>query len=233
MPIAIQTPLYSTQEIRPPMLHELNRRPRLLVVDDEKSIRLTVTQTLAGENYEVCAAFNGEDALQQLQESEFDLMLLDLQMPGIGGEDVLRQAVELRPNIQAIVISAHASIDNAVEVMKLGARDFLRKPFTPSELRAAVSEVFDRQLAAEANAEGYEGELKLARHWFGQRQFDKATQHVKQAIAADPSRPEAFNLLGELQELAGDPGSALQNYRIATQLDDRYAPALANLSRMA
>lgn len=207
-------------------------KARILIVDDEKNIRLTVAQALEPLAYEVATAVDGKDALHQLKEQEFNLILLDLRMPGMDGLEVLRRAVETQPDIQIIIISAHGTVENAVEAMKLGAVDFLQKPFTPQELRDRVYQVLERESLSAKEGSNYQKEMKLAKHCASKRQFDKAMAHVKQAISCDPSRPDAFNLLGELQEVAGDRSDALKNYRVAISLDPTFKSAQNNLDRV-
>ncbi|HEY9668108.1 MAG TPA: response regulator [Coleofasciculaceae cyanobacterium] len=204
----------------------------LLIVDDEKNIRMTVAQALEPLGYEVSTAVDGEDALKQLQAQEHNLILLDLKMPGMDGLEVLRRAVEIHPDIQIIIISAHGTVESAVEAMKLGAVDFLQKPFTPQELRDRVYQVLQRETLSTKEGSSYQKEIKLARHCASKRQFDKAMAHVRQAISCDPSRPDAFNLLGELQEIAGDRSDALKNYRVAISLDPTFKLAQNNLDRV-
>jgi len=205
--------------------------PRILVVDDEKNIRLTVTQALSALGHEVSAAVNGEDALRQLGRQEFGLILLDLKMPGIDGMEVLRQVVSLRPDIKVIIISAHGTIENAVEAMKLGAIDFIQKPFMPQELRDIVTRVLDRNKVEADQASDYDSHLALTKRRMSERHLDAAMAHARRAIGVDPSRPEAFNLLGAVYELTGDPVEAMKNYRVAIDLDPTYEPAWDNLRR--
>jgi DNA-binding NtrC family response regulator len=115
----------------------------ILIVDDEENIRLTIAQSLDPLGYQVATADNGKDALLQLQSQEYDLILLDLKMPGINGLEVLQRAIQIYPEIKIIIISAHGTIEYAVEAMKLGAVDFLQKPFTPQKLRDLVLHVLE------------------------------------------------------------------------------------------
>src|SRR5512136_524743 len=108
----------------------------VLIVDDEKNILLTLSQSLEVLQLETDTAINGEEALTKLKEKDFGLILLDLRMPGIDGMEVLRQVREIRPDIRIIMISAYGTIEVAVEAMKLGAVDFIQKPFSPEEVRA-------------------------------------------------------------------------------------------------
>lgn len=205
----------------------------ILVVDDEKNIRLTMSQALAPLGYPVSTAVNGEDALKQLEEREFGLLLLDLKMPGLDGIAVLKKVIALRPDIRVVIVSAHGSIENAVEAMKLGAVDFLQKPFAPQELRDIVTEIMDRDKVEAAQATDYETHLVLVKRCMSERYFEAAVEHARQAIGADPMRPEAFNLLGVLQEMAGHHQEAMKNYRVALDLDPTYQPAWQNMSRFS
>jgi DNA-binding response OmpR family regulator len=203
----------------------------VLIVDDEKNILLTLSQSLEVLQLETDTAMNGGEALAKLKEKEFGLILLDIRMPGMDGMEVLRQVREIRPDIGIIMISAYGTIELAVEAMKLGAVDFIQKPFSPEEIRALVSRVLDREKIDEQKVADYGLSIELSKKSIGSRHFDAAIEHARKAIFFDPSRPEAFNLLGALQEIQGDRIEAQKNYRAALSLDPSYAPAIKNLER--
>ena len=203
----------------------------VLIVDDEKNIRLTLSQALEALEVQIDTAANGEEALAKLKEKEFGLILLDLKMPGMDGMEVLRQVSEIRPDIRIIIITAYGTIESAVEAMKLGAADFIQKPFAPEEIRELVSRVMDREKLDEQKTVDYESSIELAKRCIGGRQFDAAIEHVHKAISLDSGRPEAFNLLGALTEIRGDRIEAQKNYRAALSLDHSYEPAIRNLQR--
>jgi DNA-binding NtrC family response regulator len=116
-------------------------RPRLLIVDDDRAI-LTLIGTIAlKEGFDVATAVNGEDALRQLGAHPSDLVLLDLQMPGVTGIDVLRSISEVRHGCRVVLMSGYATIDSAVEAVKLGAEDYFTKPFDLPRLRGLLSSV--------------------------------------------------------------------------------------------
>ena len=203
----------------------------ILIVDDEKNIRLTLSQALETLDTQIDVAANGGEALTKLKEKEFGLILLDIRMPGMDGMEVLRRVREIRPDIRIIMITAYGTIESAVEALKLGAVDFLQKPFDPEEIRELVSRVMDRDKLDEHKLVDYTSHIELAKKCIGDRHFDAAVEHVRKAIFIDPGRPEAFNLLGALMEIQGDRFEAQKNYRAALSLDPSYEPAIQNLHR--
>jgi len=202
-----------------------------LIVDDEKNIRLTLAQCLESLELETDTAVNGEEALTKLKEKDYGLVLLDLRMPGMDGMEVLRRLREIRPDIRVIIITAYGTIESAVDAMKLGAVDFIQKPFSPKEIRGLVSQVMDREKLDEQKAVDYASFVELAKRCVGDRHFDAAVEHVRKAIALDPARPEAFNLLGALREIQHNVLDAQKYYRAALDLDPTYKPAKDNLNR--
>ena len=203
----------------------------VLIVDDEKNIRLTLSQALEVLEVETATAADGEEALARLKEKEFSLILLDLKMPGMDGMEVLRQVSKIRPDIRIIILTAYGTVESAVEAMKLGAADFIQKPFAAEEIRGLVSRVLDRGKIDEQKTVDYASSVELAKRRIGDRHFDAAVEHVRKAISLDPGRPEAFNLLGALMEIRGDRIEAQKNYRAALSLDPSYEPAIKNLQR--
>jgi DNA-binding response OmpR family regulator len=205
----------------------------VLIVDDEKNIRLTLSMALEPLGLNIDTAINGEDALSILKTRDIDIILLDLKMPGIDGIEVLRRVREIHSDIRVIIITAHGTIDSAVEAMKLGAVDFLQKPFAPQEIREIVSRVIARDELEEKEDLDYESLVELTKLRITERQFDAAINLLKSAISLEPSRPEVFNLLGAVYEIKGDRLEALKHYRAAISLDATYEPAIKNLNRSA
>jgi DNA-binding response OmpR family regulator len=203
----------------------------VLIVDDEKNIRLTLSQSLESLELETDTAVNGEEALAKLKEKDYSLILLDLRMPGMDGMEVLRRLREIRPDIRVIIITAYGTIESAVDAMKLGAVDFIQKPFSPKEIRELVSQVMDREKLDEQKAVDYASFVELAKRCVGDRHFAAAVEHVRKAISLDPGRPEGFNLLGALMEIQHNVLEAQKYYRAALDLDPTYKPAKDNLNR--
>jgi DNA-binding response OmpR family regulator len=112
---------------------------RILIIDDEENIRRLTRMTLEAVGYQVAEASDGERGLDSFGDgSDWDAVLLDQKMPGISGLDVLRRIKERRPEARVIMVTAYASIELAVDAMKIGATDFVRKPLTPEIVRNAV-----------------------------------------------------------------------------------------------
>ena len=203
----------------------------ILIVDDEKNIRLTLNQSLEVLKLPLDTAVNGEEALAKLKGREFGLILLDLKMPGMGGMEVLRQVRQMRPDIKVIIITAHGSIESAVEAMRLGAVDFIQKPFAPKEIRALVSQVMDRDQLVAKEADDYATCVELAKKCINARQFEAAQEHLKKAVSLDSSKAQALNLLGAVQEIQGDRLEGIKNYRAALAVEPSFTPAKENLER--
>ncbi len=102
---------------------------RLLVVDDEVELMDALRETLAGHGYETAGATSGEEGLRALAEGDVDILLSDLMMPGMGGIELLRRALEIDPNLVGIIMTGQGTIQTAVEAMKTGAFDYVLKPF--------------------------------------------------------------------------------------------------------
>jgi DNA-binding NtrC family response regulator len=103
--------------------------PRILIVDDEERFRLTLSKRLAERGLEVGATVGtGMEALQEISRKGYDVVLLDVKMPGMDGIQTLGEIKKINPHIEAILLTGHASVDSAVDGMRLGAYDYLMKP---------------------------------------------------------------------------------------------------------
>lgn len=113
-------------------------QPSILIVDDEAVMRDVLLQLFQGEDYRVVAVSSADEGLEKLQEDVFDLVLLDLMMPGVGGLEALEKMMAIDPDLIVIMITAFASIRNAVAATRLGAFDFITKPFKNEEMLLVV-----------------------------------------------------------------------------------------------
>ncbi len=110
----------------------------ILLVDDEDAVRESLGSWLREDGYRVDTAPDGRAALDKLRENAYDIMLIDLKMPGLDGIQVLVEAKKEHPNLIAILITAYATVETAVQAMQQGAHDYLVKPFDPEELSQLV-----------------------------------------------------------------------------------------------
>lgn len=118
---------------------------RVLLVDDEEEFVETLAQRLEVRDLDVTTALSGAEALECLENAEIDVVVLDLQMPGIDGIQVLRKIKELKPLIEVIMLTGHATVETAIDGMKLGAFDFLIKPAETAELLEKITRAFSRK----------------------------------------------------------------------------------------
>jgi two-component system response regulator PilR (NtrC family) len=149
---------------------------RLLVVDDERSMRELLAITLRQGGHEVAQAEGGDAAIEALKTDTFDLVITDLRMRPLDGFDVLRAAREVSPATLVLVMTAYASTETAVEAMKLGAYDYITKPFKLDEIRLTVDKALERKRLAEEN-------LALKRQLRRQRGFDNFVGRSPQMFA--------------------------------------------------
>lgn len=113
----------------------------ILIVDDEDRLRLSLSLILQKEDYHVETAANAEEALDYLQDHEYDLMFLDLNLPGISGIDLLGKAHRQFPHMPVLILTAHAALESAIQAVRLGARDYLLKPIEPVLIVTRVAEI--------------------------------------------------------------------------------------------
>ena len=121
---------------------------RVLVADDEEVMRDVLSTLLASESYKVDLAENGSQALEMIRDKDYGVVLLDLMMPGVDGLEVLEELKKTENRPVAVVLTAFASIDKAVRATKLGAFDFITKPFKNDELLLAVKVKYIKVAAA-------------------------------------------------------------------------------------
>jgi two-component system, NtrC family, response regulator PilR len=130
---------------------EPRAQARLLVVDDERSMRELLSIVLRREGYDVTLAENGRRALELLERGRYDLLVSDIKMPDMTGVDVLRGAKRIDPDILGIMVTAFASADTAIEAMRLGAHDYLSKPFDVDELKMKVRNALEQRHLRQEN----------------------------------------------------------------------------------
>ncbi len=122
-----------------------NENNRILIVDDEFVVRDSLYNWFREDGFQVEAAENAHDALKIMQESEFDIALLDIKMPGIDGIELQKRIKKIAPEMIIIIITAYASVSTAVQALKEGAFDYITKPFDPDELSHLIQNAFNQK----------------------------------------------------------------------------------------
>lgn len=221
----------------------------IAVVDDEQNVRKTLSHALEAADYAVRTFVTGEEALESREFAAADLVLLDLALPGIDGLEVLRRMRGQGLEVPVVIITAYGTIEGAVEAMKLGAVDYLTKPFSPQSLREVVAAGLRRRALRDVEPPAPETEVeaalpeakgKLAASLLDHakariegRRFEEARKLLLRVLSLEASLPEAFNLLGVLHEMTGERDEARKRYRAALALDPHYEPAQRNLHRVS
>jgi DNA-binding NtrC family response regulator len=115
-------------------------RPRILVIDDEEIVRVSCKKCLTPEGYDVDVAANGIEGLAMTENNRYDVILTDLKMPDMDGMEFLAKVKERHPDTKVIMITGYSTVEHAVRAMRMGAYNYIEKPFTPDALIEAVRE---------------------------------------------------------------------------------------------
>lgn len=129
----------------------MNNKASILIVDDEKIVRDSLTKWFLEDGYTVCSAENAGAALRQLQSRKWDIILLDIKMPGMDGMELQRRINEIDPGVTIVFITAHASVDTAVQALKSGAFDYVTKPIDPDYLSHLVEKIIKQRALTHEN----------------------------------------------------------------------------------
>ncbi|WP_045222328.1 response regulator [Desulfonatronum thioautotrophicum] len=113
-------------------------KPKILLVDDETRFRTTVSKRLAERGQDVTAVGSGLEAIESVKQTPFDIVVLDVKMPGLNGLETLTELKKIRPELAVIMLTGHASVDSSIEGMKLGAFDYILKPCDIEELLGKI-----------------------------------------------------------------------------------------------
>lgn len=174
---------------------------KVLVADDTKNIRTLLMKCLQLEGYEVGTAGDGKEALEALLGGGYGLAFLDIKMPLISGTEVLKKIREAGISTPIIIITAYATVKNAVECTQLGAVAYLQKPFTADKVRNVLAELQSLKTMAlgcgnAGNGRGAEGLLEAG-------EYGKALSLLKRELAERPLEPRVYSLLARASEGLG------------------------------
>jgi DNA-binding NtrC family response regulator len=206
----------------------MSSKPRILIVDDEPTVRLVFRTTLESVGYEIHEAADGQAALEYLHRNQVELVLLDLRMPVMDGMATLRKMRDEALATPVVIVTAHGSVPDAVEAMKLGAIDFVQKPVSPTELRRVAADVLARHRSEVGEPKpGPQATLDAAKREINRRDFDEARRLLDRGDELELA--EARYLRGLLLEQRGERDRALSVYRDALAADPNFEPARRRL----
>lgn len=135
-------------------LSQQRKKPSVLLVDDEDRFRITTAKLLKANGLQVSTASSGREALQEVSTGSPDVIVLDVRMPGMSGLEALKEIKKIDPRVEVIVLTGHASVDTAFEIMKLGGFDYLFKPCSIEDLIDKIGRAYERKRIQEKDLAG-------------------------------------------------------------------------------
>lgn len=120
-------------------------QPKVLIVDDEERFRMTMCKLLSIKGVDAGTAGSGQEALEKIGQETYDVLILDIRMPDMGGLEVLSEVKKIDPFVEVIIMTGYASVDTAREIMKFGAYDYLLKPYDTDQLLEKIENAYERR----------------------------------------------------------------------------------------
>lgn len=173
---------------------------KALVIDDTKGIRSLLTECLELYGYKVFPVSSGQEALDILNKESIDLAFIDIRMPAISGTEVLRRIREQGLKMPVVIMTAFATVKNAIECTKLGAVAYLQKPFTAEKIKSVLKEIFENEPVQYDRKEPLKHSLDL----ITEGNIDEALQTLKKYLADDLTNPEIYYQLGMVYMAQGN-----------------------------
>lgn len=189
---------------------------KVLIIDDTKNIRILLSTCLELRGYDVITADNGIEAIKIIQDNKvnIDLIFLDIRMPGISGTEVLKVIKSTRSNCPVIIMTAFATVKNAIECTKLGALIYLQKPFSPERINSVLDEI-EKKVELKNTNNIKKDILDQIRELIYEKQ-DTNTAHelLKKAIGMNPYDKEIYLLISEVNRIMGNVDEAIRFEKI-------------------
>ncbi|MHB8061685.1 MAG: response regulator [Ruminiclostridium sp.] len=173
---------------------------KVLVVDDTKNIRMILTKCLELEGYEVMTASDGKQALEMFLTHTFDLAFLDIKLPEIRGTEVLKRIREQGIKTPIIIITAYATVKNAVDCTNMGAVAYVQKPFSAEKIRTVLKEMDNNPIYAERKKASTEYLIAGAKLSLDKQDYERALELAKKALSSELNNPEFYLLISKAYE---------------------------------
>ncbi|MDP2157666.1 MAG: sigma-54 dependent transcriptional regulator [Nitrospirota bacterium] len=164
----------------------MENKGRILIVEDEKSMREVLKILLEDEGYETISASDGQDGIRKIQEDIFDIVITDIKMPRADGFEVLKKVKEISPTSIVIMITAFGTTESTIEAMKLGAYDYIHKPFKIDEIRLIINKALEKKRLSE--------EISVL------REKVQTTYRIENIIGKSPKMQELFRLIPKVAQ---------------------------------
>lgn len=187
---------------------------KVLVVDDTKNIRTLLTTCLELNGFDVITASNGLEALELFQSEKFDLAFLDIKLPEVSGTEVLRRVRLIGIEIPVVIMTAYATVKNAVECTKLGAVAYLQKPFTADKVKQIINTIL---ICKNAESDEIQNNIIQCKEFIECGDLDQAFSILKKTLSINPSCKDVYYLIGKIYELKGNIDNAKRFYNISDQ----------------
>lgn len=184
---------------------------RVLVVDDTKNIRMLLSTCLKSEGFDVLCAGTGKEALKLITEGNIDLIFLDIKMPEISGTEVLKHIRSLNMDIPVVIMTAFATVKNAIDCTRMGAVAYLQKPFTTEKVRLVLEDI--------KNLDNIHYYLNSSKRYISEGKTADACAMLKKALSIDPACPEVYRLFGEAYRIEGKTEEADKFFKAGEQFE--------------
>ena len=187
---------------------------RVLVVDDTKNIRTLLGIYLKLKGFEVLMATNGAEALSIIDTEHVDLIFLDIKMPEISGTEVLKRIRAKGITAPVVIMTAFATVKNAIDCTKLGAITYLQKPFTTDKIKTIIDEMMTEE---DPSAKDIKYQLMIIKQLITENNLKKALDTLKVVLSTDPNTPEIYELISIVYNKQGDLRKAEIFHNMAQQ----------------
>lgn len=177
---------------------------RVLVADDTKNIRNLITTCLELDGYEVLSAKDGQEAFDLIQNEKIDLAFLDIKMPVMSGTEVLRRIRAAGIMIPIVIMTAFATVKNAVDCTKLGAVAYLQKPFTADKINNLLEEMKNYEDCSKLE----EPNIRTAEQMIAAERYNDAYEELKKALSINPTNEHIYYLIGVVYSKKGEEDMA-------------------------